>query len=155
MTRELTRISPVHMNPLHDTTYFTSPVESIVNSLEPNSLHSNHDLLDAYNTFSNRIRAEALELQRNSDPLPALEFLRTKAHAFSQALKRDIALAHIDPFIPPRTLTSGESIFTEPRQSTADVVRHAGDSSALCQQALCALSDVFRFHSLFSLFSGT
>ncbi|KAG1885022.1 hypothetical protein F4604DRAFT_1729088 [Suillus subluteus] len=153
MAGELTRVASGHTSPLHDTTYLTSPLESIVNSLEPNSLHSNHDLLDAYNTFSNRIRAEAQELQQSSASLSALEFLRTKAHAFSQALRRDIALAHIDPFIPPRALTSGESLLSGPRQSTADVVKHAGDSSAICQQALCALSDVFRFHNLYSLFS--
>ncbi|KAG2342192.1 hypothetical protein BDR05DRAFT_1060484 [Suillus weaverae] len=153
MTGELTRGSPGHTTPLHDTTYLTSPLQSIVNSLEPNSLHSNHDLLDAYNTFSNRIRAEALELQQSCASLPALEFLRIKAHAFSQALRRDIALAHIDPFIPPRRCSSEESLFPEPRQLTADVVKHAGDSSALCQQALCALSGVFRFHNLYSLFS--
>ncbi|KAG1774913.1 hypothetical protein EV702DRAFT_475118 [Suillus placidus] len=153
MTGELTRGAPGHTAPLHDTTYLTSPLQSIVNSLEPNSLHSNHDLLDAYNTFSNRIRAEALELQQSCASLPALEFLRINAHTFSQALRRDIALAHIDPFIPPRTCSSGESLFSGHRQSTADVVKHAGDSSALCQQALCALSDVFRFHNLYSLFS--
>ncbi|KAG2037796.1 hypothetical protein BDR03DRAFT_919410 [Suillus americanus] len=153
MTGELTRIALGHAIPLHDSTYLTSPLESIVNSLEPNSLHSNHDLLDAYKTFSNRIRAEALELQQSSASLPALEFLRTKTHAFSQALRRDIALAHIDPFIPPRALSSGESPPSGPRQSTANVVKHAGDSSAICQQALCALSDVFRFHNLYSLFS--
>ncbi|KAG1884881.1 hypothetical protein F4604DRAFT_1918544 [Suillus subluteus] len=28
-----------------------------------------------------------------------------------------------------------------------------GDSSAICQHALCALSDVYRFHNLYSLFS--
>ncbi|KAG1822874.1 uncharacterized protein BJ212DRAFT_1477283 [Suillus subaureus] len=155
MTGELTRFAPGHMNPLHDTTYLTSPLESIVNSLEPNSLHSNHDLLDAYNTFSNRIRAEAQELQQSSASLPALESLRAKAPGFSQALRRDLALAHIDPFIPPRALTSGESLLSGPRQSTADVVKHAGDSSAICQQALCALSDIFRFHNLYSLFSGS
>ncbi|KAG2361697.1 hypothetical protein BDR07DRAFT_1461296 [Suillus spraguei] len=154
MTGELVRVVQGHATPLHDTTYLTSPLDSIVNSLEPNSLHSNHDLLDAYNTFSNRIRAEAQELQQSSALLPALEFLRIKAHAFSQALRRDIALAHIDPFIPPRVFTSGESLLSESRKPTADVVKHAGDLSALCQQALCALSDVFRFHNLYSLFSG-
>lgn len=154
MTGELTRDAPGHTTPLHDTTYLTSPLQSIINSLEPNCLHSNHDLLDAYNTFSNRIRAEAQGLQQSSAPLPALEFLRTKAHAFSQALRRDIALAHIDPFIPPPAFTPVESLFSEARQLTADVVEHAGDSSALCQQALCALSEVFRFRNLYSLFAG-
>ncbi|KAG2155936.1 uncharacterized protein EDB93DRAFT_1128913 [Suillus bovinus] len=155
MTGEPTRVAPGHTNPLHDTTYLISPVESIVNSLEPNSLHSNHDLLDAYHTFSNRIRAEAQELQQSSALLPALEFFRPKAHAFSQALKRDIALAHLDPFIPPRAINSGESSISETRQSTAGVVNYAGESSALCQQALCALSDIFRFHNLYSLFSDS
>ncbi|KAG1748753.1 hypothetical protein EDB19DRAFT_1683495 [Suillus lakei] len=154
MTGELTRLAPGHMTPLHDTTYLKSPLECIVNSLEPNSLHFNHDLLDAYNTFSNRIRAEAQELQQSSASLPALEFLRINAHAFSQALRRDIALAHVDPFVPPRTFTPGEPLLSEPRQSTADVAKYAGDSSALCQQALCALSAIFRFHNLYSLFFG-
>jgi hypothetical protein len=155
MTGELTCDAPGHTTLLHDTTYLTSPLQSIINSLKPNSPHSNHDLLDAYNTFSNRIRAEALELQQSSASLPALEFLRINAHVFSQALRRDIALAHIDPFIPPRAFTLGESLFSEARQSTVDVVEYAGDSSALCQLALCALSEVFRFRNLYSLFSGT
>lgn len=105
----------------------------------------------------NRTTAEALELRQSSATLPAFKLgsLRTKAHAFSQALRRDIALAHIDPFIPPPAFTPGESLFSEARQLTADVVEHAGDSSALCQQALCALSEVFRFRNLYSLFSGT
>lgn len=154
MTGESTRDAPGHTTQLHDITYLASPLQSIINSLEPNCLHSNHDLLDAYNTFSNRIRAEAQELHQSSAPLPALEFLRTKAHAFSQALRRDIALAHIDPFIPPPAFTPVESLFSEARQLTADVVEHAGDSSALCQQALCALSEVFRFRNLYSLFAG-
>ncbi|KAG2151294.1 hypothetical protein DEU56DRAFT_777115 [Suillus clintonianus] len=154
MTEELTRVTPGHTTPLHDPTYLKSPVQCIVNSLEPNSLLSNHDLLDAYSTFSNRIRAEAQKLQQSSASLPALEFLRMKTHALSQALRRDISLAHIDPFVLPRIFTPGESTPSVPRQSNADVVKHAGDSSALCQQALCALSVVFRFHHLYSLFSG-
>ncbi|KAG0704225.1 hypothetical protein DFH29DRAFT_912381 [Suillus ampliporus] len=153
MTGESMQVTPDCTAPLQDTTYLKSPLECIVNSLEPNSVHSNHDLLDAYSTFSNRIRAEAQELQRSSTSLSALELLRIKAHAFSQALRRDITLAHIDPFAATRTFASGESLLSGPRQSTADVVKHAGDSSALCQQALCALAAVFRFPNLHSLFS--
>lgn len=156
MTKELSQVTSSCMSHLQDPTYLKSPLESILNSLRPNSHHSNHDLLDAYSTFSNRIRAEALELQQTSTSLPALEYLHVNAHAFSQALRRDIAIAHIDPFATPTpTFTPGDSLLSGPRQSTVDVVNYAGVMSALCQQALCALSALFRFPALHSLFSGT
>jgi len=144
------------MTHLQDPTYLKSPIESILSSLEPNSLHSNHDLIDAYGTFSNRIRAKAHELQQSSSTLPALQCLHLNARAFSQALRRDISIAHIDPFVSiSPTFTPGESLLSGPRESTADVVKHAGNMSVLCQQALCALSAIFRFPALYSLFSGT
>ncbi|OAX38765.1 hypothetical protein K503DRAFT_740676 [Rhizopogon vinicolor AM-OR11-026] len=155
MTGEPTQVTPSCTSHLQDPTYLKSPLESILNSLQPDSTHSNHDLLDAYSTFSNRIRAEARELQQTATSLPALECLHMNSHSFSQALKRDIAIAHIDPFVfPTPNFTPGDSLLSGPRQSTVDVVKHAGDMSALCQQALCALSAVFRFPALYSLFSG-
>ncbi|OJA17203.1 hypothetical protein AZE42_00201 [Rhizopogon vesiculosus] len=155
MTGEPTQVTPSCTSHLQDPTYLKSPLESILNSLQPNSPHSNHDLLDAYSTFSNRIRAEAQELQQTATSLPALESLHMNSHSFSQALRRDISIAHIDPFaLPTPTFTPGDSLLSGPRKSTVDVVKHAGDMSALCQQALCALSAVFRFPALYSLFSG-
>lgn len=155
MTEELLQVTPSCMTLLQDPTYLKSPIESILNSLENNSPHSDDDLLDAYSTFSNRIRAEAQELQQTATLPPALRCLRMSARAFSQALRRDIAIAHIDPFVslsPTFTLT--ESLLSGPRQSTVDVVKHAGNMSALCQQALRALSAICRFPALYSLFSG-
>lgn len=82
-----------------------------------------------YHTFSNRIKAEALELQQSSASLPALEFLR------SQASRYGIALTHIDLFIPPRAFILRKSLSSHAQQSnTSDVVKYVEEESKLVER---------------------
>lgn len=146
-------------DPLKDAAYMRSVVETITDSLLPHSSATAHDILDAYVTFTNRVRAHSPRLETyDGAPLPALAPLKTHKDNFIRALRRDIRLAHYDPLLPISypPLSSDQpalesSIHPDVR---ADAKQHARVSSSLCQHALCALMVLFRFPALYSLFHG-
>ncbi|KAF8551674.1 hypothetical protein OG21DRAFT_1605154 [Imleria badia] len=123
--------------PLDDPTYLRFIVETIADQ------RSIHTLLDAYATFVNRIRAESHTLQACHTPPPALASLRTHKVAFIRALRRDVRLAHFDPFSRPSLHVNINS----------DTKQYARDSSALCHHALCVLTTIFRFPAIHIAFS--
>lgn len=145
--------------PLEDPSYLLSTVETIVDSINDRSLISAHDLLDAYNTFSSRIRFQSQALQDCDRQLPALDCLKLHNDVFLQALQRDIRLAHVDPFLAllRPTISSDEAIHTGPSLTNTriDAKQCARNSSLLCNHALCALAAIFRFPALYSLFHST
>ncbi|KIJ62577.1 hypothetical protein HYDPIDRAFT_41726 [Hydnomerulius pinastri MD-312] len=153
MSTSLTNLT----NPLKDSSYLLSAVETITDSLNDITATSAHDLLDAYNTFSNRVRSQSQMLHDCNEPLPTLDCLQRHKGAFFQALRRDIGLAHVDSFLAlsrPRLssdeITLGVDSHTNIR---VDAKQHARDSSSLCGYALCALAAIFRFPAFHSLFT--
>jgi hypothetical protein len=145
-------------NPLQDPSYLLSIVEIIADSLHERSSASIHNLLDAYATFVNRVRSQSQLLETCDTLLPAFDPLRIHKDGFFRALRRDVRLAHIDPF----------STLSRPRSSLDEVLfgssshlnvkaetkQYARDSSSLCHHALCALTTIFRFPAFHFAFPG-
>jgi hypothetical protein len=145
-------------NTLEDPAYLLSAVETITDSFHEHSSISAHDLLDAYSTFSSRIRSQSQVLQDCNKRLPSLDCLRIHKDIFIRALRRDVCVAHINPFsafsrspLSSDEAMSGGSIHAN---ISIDAKQHAKNSSSLCVHALCALATVFRFPALHYLFTG-
>ncbi|KAI6129803.1 hypothetical protein EDD16DRAFT_1157120 [Pisolithus croceorrhizus] len=83
--------------PLHDPSYLLSAIETIKNSLEDCSSVSSHDLLDAYNTLSRRLKSESQALQESTTSFPAFECIASNRDHLFKAFRRDTGFAHIDP----------------------------------------------------------
>lgn len=135
---------------MNDPSYLLATIQTLSDSLHEQSAVSTHDLLDAYTTFSNRIRSQGHLLRLSDTHLTALAFLKIHKDIFVRALRRDVFLAHIDPF------SFGETSFESGIHPNIDTVtkQYAADSSSLCHHALCALTTIFRFPAFQSVFSG-
>ncbi|RDB15276.1 hypothetical protein Hypma_004793 [Hypsizygus marmoreus] len=140
--------------PLMIPTYLSSPMETILESLDDHSSQyiSTHDLIDAYAVLSSRIRSQADTILQAEQPIPAFAPLIENASSLARALKRDIQRAIIDPArifrgSPP----AGESYFEE-TPATDHEIQYGRDSSILCHHTLRVLSDIFAFEPLYSMF---
>ena len=149
----LTARDPAHLR-MDDPSCLRSPVLVLTDSLRDQSPVSIHDLLDAYATFALRIRIHGQLLSVSDTLLPALAFLRTRKDDFVCALRRDVRLAHTDPFpalFPPDDIRFEPGIHLN---ISIPAMQYARDSSSLCHHALCALTTIFRFPAFFSILSG-
>lgn len=99
-----------------------------------------HDLLDAYHTLSHRLRCFL-----HNDRGDVLGPLRSTI----DSLKRDINRALINPF------SSAYENSLLVISLAPDDLKRATDSVAVCHAALQFVSLLFRFESLYRLFSGT
>ncbi|KAL4069880.1 hypothetical protein V8B97DRAFT_554968 [Scleroderma yunnanense] len=141
-------------NPFDDTSFLLSSVETIKDSVEDCSSVSFHDLLDAYNTLSNRLEFQRQFpiLQNDAAHFPAFECIIRHKAALLEALRRDISLAHTDSIdVRSRPFEDFFSNTTLP-DSKLDPMQRARNSS-LCNYALCALASIFKYPSVFSLFT--
>ncbi|KAI6039331.1 hypothetical protein EDC04DRAFT_3009874 [Pisolithus marmoratus] len=145
--------------PLHDTLYLLSTIETIKDSLADSSSVSSHDLLDAYNTLSRRLKSQSQALQESATSFSAFECITSNRKDLFEAFRRDIGLAHIDPFSTdqprrdaPRDLFLS---FTHSADIGSIQIQRARDFSCLCNHALSTLAVIFKFPSLFSLFTIT
>lgn len=139
----------IYTNHLRSTDFLSSPLETILESIYDPGLDniSLHDLIEAYNTISTRIRSQARLLLQDQS-LPAIEFLREHSSSLTYALKRDLRRALVE-----HPTHSQESVSTDMPISSHDV-QCARDMAALCLHALRFLSDVFVFKALYSVFAG-
>ena len=148
-------MSDLSLTPFYDTSYLSSSVETIKDSVEDSSSVTFHDLLDAYNAFADRLQSqnEFLVLQDHDARFPALECITLYKPAFLQALRRDIGLAHTDSSIDVRAAPPYKDFpGTISVDSRSDLIQRARDSF-LCYSALCALASIFKYPALFSLFT--
>lgn len=142
--------------PMMCQSYLSSPLETILESLNDHDSEyiSLHDLIEAYNVLSERIRAEAYTLVNGGQYLLAFALLKEHASSLARALRRDIQRALIDPSRDlRRTPPPGESFLTDVSMNDHEI-QHARDLPMLCHHSLCVLSDVFAFEALHSLFDG-
>ncbi|KAG9315759.1 hypothetical protein JVU11DRAFT_3408 [Chiua virens] len=143
------------MTPLQDPCYLLSVVQTLSDSLQEPTSTSTHDLLDAYATFSNRIRSLSQSLQTCHALPPALTPLKSHTDAVVQAFRRDLRLAYIDPFVSYPLLSSDEIPLQRNLHLSIniDTKQYARDASSLCHYALCALTAIFRFPAFHLAFS--
>ncbi|CAL1712298.1 unnamed protein product [Somion occarium] len=152
------RSSASTQDPLSLSTYFRSPVCTLVASLEDeyHEVVSFHDVCQAYDLLCLRIQriAEALLTHVNPVP-PVLTCLQKYSSSIARCLRRDINCAFTYPLTdPPRPNRqipdSVPLLFHNPPD---DEVKVAEDASAICQHAIRLASIMFKFPALFNLFS--
>ncbi|KAJ7643990.1 hypothetical protein FB45DRAFT_285364 [Roridomyces roridus] len=132
-------------NPLASPVYFMAPAETLMESLGPNVDDiSCHDLTEAYNAFSNRIKSQIRVILSVPEPQPALVSLQEHSHRIVQALRRDMKRTRQDP----AANTSFQS-----NSSQEEEIRVARDFALLNHHVLCFVSDIFSFPPLYSIFS--
>lgn len=144
-------------NLLAHPTFFKSPVNSLLNTLGEDTFEhtSAHDLLDAYNTFSYRIKAVAGSLASDCEGYPSLQVLKNNAVALGRCMQRDIRRAFADPLASNSRVARLGSISTSPSQATntpPEIINAARETSMLCQYALQLVSNIFCLPGLFILF---
>ncbi|KAJ7442618.1 hypothetical protein FB451DRAFT_1297037 [Mycena latifolia] len=139
--------------PLACIAYFSSPAETLLESTGPNADDiSFHDLIEAYNTLSNRIRSQIRLILIAETPLPALIALKEYSHQIGEALRRDLKRTREEPPHSRRTSIAGAS-FQMITQPDEDEIRVSRDLALLSHQALRFLSDIFSFPPLYSIFT--
>ena len=140
-------------DPLMPSTYLSSPLDTILESLHDPAYVSPHDLVEAYNVISMRIRSQSQVIMHTKHRLPAFTLLGEHASLLAQALSRDVRRALSHPSSGFRTPAPFASSSTNPPMTNNDI-QYARDLSILCHHALRLLSDVFSFEPLHSLFPG-
>ncbi|KAI0632232.1 hypothetical protein C8Q77DRAFT_1197483 [Trametes polyzona] len=141
---------------LEHATYFRSPINVLIASLEADTSadHTLHDVLDAYATFSLRIKAVSSLLSQAKDYV-ALRYLKSNVTSLARCIQRDLRRALREPFTSDSHTkgvgTASSTVFPTPGSSSA-AVNTIRDIAAICHHALQLLSDIFHFPGLFSLF---
>ncbi|KAJ2992149.1 hypothetical protein NUW54_g8003 [Trametes sanguinea] len=140
-------------NLLNIPTYFRSPVNTLVASLQETPSEpdiTSHDVLDAYSTFILRISTVARSLLHCNDAR-SLQCVRGSSTSLSRCIQRDIRLALADPLAVAKSQTSATSSWLEAGLSDEQIYS-ARTTSAVCQSAFNLLSNIFSFPALYSLF---
>lgn len=143
-------------SPLACPTYFMSPAETILESTGPNAHDvSSHDLIEAYNTFSNRIRSQIRIILSVKAPQPALISLKEYSHEMGEALRRDLKRIREQPSPQSRRTSFLDESFQTITEADEEDIRVARDLALLSHHVLRFLSEIFSFPPLYSIFSST
>lgn len=137
-------------NALQCATYFQGPINTLAASLNSQNSGSisHHDLAEAYNLLSSRIRANGEAFVDPTYTSPAIETLFKSKAIFAETLKRDISCALKSPF------DSDNSESQVGRGMTEDEVKLARDQTSVCHGAMRFVSDIFRLKTLQKPFLG-
>ena len=136
--------------------YFSSPLNTLLESLHDPDCNQVmfHDIVEAYDCFSDRIRSVATPLmqgQTTHTAHPALKIIGECSFDLAQVLKRDLRRAVASP-----SSQSQQSfhMYSYGSDGTSLNAYHALDFARLAERALCLISDICIFRDLYSLFSG-
>ncbi|KZT11922.1 uncharacterized protein LAESUDRAFT_746712 [Laetiporus sulphureus 93-53] len=133
---------------------YRGPLATLQSSLSSDHL-SYHDIAEAYNTLSARLKMIFPFLPNDRRLAPSLDLLGQHADVIVKCLRRDIHCASVEP-IPD---SSQSDRLTEQSASTLEAnyreedIKYAKDMSLVCQHALHLLSDILRLPALSSLLS--
>ncbi|KAF9479941.1 hypothetical protein BDN70DRAFT_658726 [Pholiota conissans] len=140
--------------PLLATSYFVSPIHTLTESLtDSECCISTHDLIEAYNVLSMRIRFVMTQKLSPDQDLPCMKPFQEEASQIVQCVSRDIQRLLPSPFdsAPPEYSYAGRSSDLDLPEDIDDMQRMA-DNILLSQHALRFASDVFAFPLLYSNF---
>lgn len=147
--------------------YLLSPIKTLIYSIDFPSQISRHDILEAYNTLALRLKSLVPSPECHDAtplPMPALEPLTVNAYILSQALKRDIECALLNPLSFPATSTSSLHWYSGYQEQDSmwrtqsevqlmpDDIQRAQESILICHNALKVLSLLLHtafFHQAF------
>jgi hypothetical protein len=143
-------------DPLEDPSYFQDPVRTLVCSIEardeghgPVALY---DIAEAYNILSLRIRSSAETIGLKKLSFPALGPLKENGSLLVQVMQRDICRALVErPPIPSHAASVEFQSYNENRDAIENCIM--AQSILLCHYALRLLAEVFRFSTLYTVFS--
>ncbi|KAJ7095729.1 hypothetical protein B0H15DRAFT_880339 [Mycena belliarum] len=140
-------------SPLACVSYLSSPAETLLESMGANSDDvSLHDLIEAYNTLSNRIRSQIRVILTAETPTPALVSLEVHAHQIGEALCRDLKRTRDEPPHSCQTSFAGAP-FQMTSETDAVGLRVSRDLALLSNHVLCFISDIFSFPPLYAIFT--
>lgn len=152
---ERREITPELMDePLECPTYFQGPVNTLIASLPARYGNTSaHDIAEAYDVFSARVREQAEHLQKPDTKYPAIEAIRKRRDnppmLLLSALRRDIWAALNSPLSTSQPSTSSGVR----RGMTEEEAKRATDTSSVCHAALRFAANVFALPGLQVLFS--
>ena len=133
--------------------YFSSPLNTLLESLHDPDCNqvTLHDIMEAYDCFSGRIRSVATPLMQVEITHAALKIIGECSSELTQVLKRDLRRAFAGS-----TSQSQQSfdMYSYGSSHTEFNAHFALDLARLAQQALCLISDICIFRALYTLFSG-
>lgn len=157
------------LDPLDDPRYLAAPIDILCESVKAPRLFSSHDIAEAYSTLSTKAHhgIDAIKDVPSANRIfAALEHIKTQAAIVCTAMRRDIRLAFVDPFLevqprnessvasgslPPSNTPAGTS-FVE-RKLTAREEKRGRGRSLVCIDALGFISIVFRVGPFQQIFS--
>jgi len=137
------------------TTYFSSPIRTLTLSIKDpgHECISIHDLVEAYNVLSTRIRSLNRQLDEAS---PFMSVFKERSSDIAYCLGRDIRRILPNPFKEQSYQHSfvGHSYFTDD-SSDDEEIQLLTENDLLCQHAIRFASDLFTFRPIHSYFAGT
>ncbi|KAF8904104.1 hypothetical protein CPB84DRAFT_1773418 [Gymnopilus junonius] len=149
------KAGPSGKDPVISSTYLLSPLRTLKESIPDygRDYITAHDLVEAYNTLSNRIRVH-IDLISSDETPSFLTIFKTNTFDIIECLTRDIRRSLPNPFESQRSLLSFAGLSCESEGSPNDEdLRTMIDDATLCQHALRFASDIFTFPALYSCFT--
>lgn len=160
-------ITPEPADPLQQSNYLSSPISTLVASCESHDCGpiTLIDLTEAYSELLRRLKSRGPMLLDIYGPIPALSPLREHSAQLTQAFRRDIERACIDPqmgFNPNELATSEDIPWSSPsstesvkkRGFTEQEIKYARDLCNLSHTAIRCFSTFAVVPALYSVFSG-
>lgn len=132
--------------------YFASPIQTLSESINDPGQDwiTTHDLVEAYNVLSNRIRAHIQDILIVDKPLPPLAIFKAQSSLIAECICRDLERLLPSPF---ESQLAGRSFYSD-RSLSSDEVYIATNNATLCCHALRLMTDIFTFQSLYSNFTS-
>lgn len=157
MAKNPTESAPRLPASLVSKSYFASPIRTLSESITYSGqcCISTHDLVEAYNVLSTRIRSLMTHVLSTDESLPCMLAFQENASEITQCVSRDLQRLLPSPFDsePQQYSFSAQSFFLD-ISNDVDDIQTMTDNILLCQYALRFASDIFTFPMLYSNFSG-
>ena len=132
-------------------TYFASPIQTLSESVKDPGQNwiTAHDLVEAYNVLSARIRSHIHDILVDDNSLPSLAIFKAQASQIAECVSRDLERLLPSPFESEH----GRSYYSDGSLS-GDELYNATNNATLCHHALRFMTDIFTFQSLYSNFTS-
>jgi len=133
-------------------TYFASPIQTLTESIKDprQDWITTHDLVEAYNVLSTRIRSQIHDILRVDKPLPQLAIFKEQSSQIVECISRDLERLLPSPF---ESQHGGRSYYSD-RSLSDDDLYVAINHATLCHHALRFMTDIFTFQFLYSNFTS-
>jgi hypothetical protein len=134
-------------------TYFASPIQTLSESIRDPGQDwiTTHDLVEAYNVLSSRIRSHIHDILVDDKPLPHLAIFKMQSSQIAECISRDLERLLPSPF---ESLQHADRSYYSDRSLSGDDLYIATNNATLCYHALRFMIDIFTFRPLYSNFTS-